>query len=94
MKMSKGLLLTIGAMLAIGAILSAACSAPPAPPPPAPPAQAPNQAPVISKVTANPSQIITGKSTTITAVAADPDDDPLTYKWSASQGTIEVPAAR
>jgi hypothetical protein len=87
MRISRGILV-VAAILAMTAILGAACAAPPAPAPPAPPAQPPNQSPVISSVTANPSEMVVGNSTTITAVAADPDDDPITFNWSASDGTI------
>ncbi len=86
MRKSKGLLLTTALILAMAAIVGA-CAAPvaPTPPPPPPP---PNQAPVISQITANPAKIVAGQSTTITAVVADPDDDPITLTWSASDGTI------
>jgi hypothetical protein len=87
MKISKGSLVAIVAVLAVAAILGGACAAPPPAPTP-PPAAVPNQSPVISKVTANPAEVISGKSTIITAVANDPDDDPITYSWSASDGTI------
>ncbi|MCJ7515377.1 MAG: PKD domain-containing protein [Dehalococcoidia bacterium] len=87
MKISRGSLVAVVAVLAVAAILGSACAAP-APPPVTPPAPVPNQSPVISKVTANPAEVVSGKSITITAVAADPDDDPLTYSWSASDGTI------
>jgi hypothetical protein len=87
MRMSRGILVA-AAILAMAAILGVACAAPAPAPPPAPPAQPPNESPVISSVTANPTEIVVGKSTTITAVAADPDDDPITYAWTASDGTI------
>jgi hypothetical protein len=86
MKVHRGSLATV-AVLVMVAILGSACAAP-APPPVTPPAPEANQSPVISKVTANPAEGISGASITITAVAADPDDDPLTYSWSASEGTI------
>jgi Bacterial Ig domain len=87
MTMSKGLLVSVMVMLFAAVILGSACAAP-APPPPPPPAQAANQIPVISKLTANPPEIVAGRSTTITAIAADPDDDPITYKWSVSEGNV------
>jgi hypothetical protein len=89
MRISRASLVTFVAILAVAAILGSACAAP-APPPVTPPApaQAPSHPPVISKVTANPAQVVSGDSTTIIAVAASPDDNPLTYSWSASEGTI------
>lgn len=87
MIISRGMLVAVVAVLAMAAILGSACAAP-APPPVPPPAPEPNQSPVISKITANPAEVIYGKSTTITGVAADPDDDPITYIWSATEGTI------
>jgi hypothetical protein len=86
MTISRGSLFTFVAALAMAAILGSACAAP-APPPPSPVAE-PNQSPIISKVTADPPEVVYGNSTTITCVAADPDDDPLTYSWSAGEGTI------
>jgi hypothetical protein len=87
MKSFRGSLVVVVAVLAMVAILGSACAAP-APPEVTPPAPAPNQSPVISKVTASPAEIVTGESTTITATAADPDDDPLTYSWSVAEGAI------
>jgi len=74
-------------MILLAGILGSSCAAPAAPPP-TPVPQATNEIPVISSVSANPTQVVVGQSTTITAVASDPDDDPITYSWSASQGTI------
>ena len=88
MRISRGSLFTVVAVLAVAAILGSACAAPAAPPTVPPPVTAPNQSPVISKITANPAEVVQGDSTTITSVAADPDDDPLTYSWSASDGAI------
>jgi hypothetical protein len=87
MRISKGILLA-AVILAMAAILGVACAAPAPTPPPTPPAQPANESPVISSVTANPTEIVIGDSATITAVATDPDDDPITLKWSASDGTI------
>jgi hypothetical protein len=87
MRISKGSLVAVVAVLAVAGVLAAACAAP-APPQVTAPAPPANQSPVISKVAASPAEIISGKSTTITATAADPDDDPLTYIWTASEGTI------
>jgi hypothetical protein len=87
MRISRGSLVAVVAVLAMAAILGSACAAP-APPPVTPPVTQPNQSPVISKVTANPAEVLYGDSTTIIGVVADPDDDPITYSWSASEGTI------
>jgi hypothetical protein len=87
MRISKGILLA-AVILAMAAILGVACAAPAPTPPTTPPAQPANESPVISSVTANPTEVVIGDSATITAVAADPDDDPITLKWSASDGTI------
>jgi hypothetical protein len=87
MKISRGSLVAVVAVLAVAAILGSACAAP-APPPTPPPAPEPNQSPVISKVTASPAEIISGTNTTILAIAADPDDDPISFTWSASEGTV------
>jgi len=87
MRISRGSLVAVVAVLAVAAILGSACAAP-APPVVTPPAPPPNQSPVVSSVTASPAQIVSGDSTTITVAATDPDDDPITYSWSASEGTI------
>ncbi len=47
-----------------------------------------NQPPVISSLTANPSGILYGGSTTLTCIASDPDGDVVRYSWSASEGNI------
>lgn len=47
-----------------------------------------NQSPVISSLTANPSGILYGGSTTLTCIASDPDGDIVRYSWSASEGSI------
>jgi hypothetical protein len=88
MRISRGSLIVAVAVLAVAGILAVACAAPPPTPPPPPPPPVPNESPVISKVAASPAAVISGDSTTITATAADPDDDPITYSWSASEGTI------
>ncbi len=47
----------------------------------------PNNAPVVS-LTANPAIVPVSDSSTITCNATDSDNDPLTYTWTASGGTI------
>ncbi len=47
-----------------------------------------NQPPLISSLTANPSGILYGGSTTLTCIASDPDGDVVRYSWSASEGNI------
>ena len=46
-----------------------------------------NQNPVITSVTAEPASVAPGASSIITVVASDPNDDSLTYTYSASNGT-------
>ncbi len=47
-----------------------------------------NQAPVISGITASPSIITPGSTTTLTTAAIDPDEDALTFTWSAQKGDV------
>jgi Bacterial Ig domain len=47
-----------------------------------------NQAPQISSLSADPSGVIYGGSTTITCIANDPDGDVVRYSWEASGGSI------
>jgi hypothetical protein len=47
-----------------------------------------NQNPVISSVTANPTSLAPGASSTITVVASDPNGDSLTYTYSGTNGTV------
>ncbi len=49
---------------------------------------APNEPPEISHVRAKSSVVVLEHSTTITCTAEDPDGDPLTYAWSATEGSI------
>jgi hypothetical protein len=47
-----------------------------------------NRNPIIVELTANPTAVNVGSSATISVTASDPDNQPLTYKWSASTGDI------
>ncbi len=49
-----------------------------------------NQPPAIVSLTANPTTVETGKTSTITVAAKDPENDPLTCSWSASGGTLSA----
>jgi outer membrane protein OmpA-like peptidoglycan-associated protein/opacity protein-like surface antigen len=48
----------------------------------------PNRPPTIS-CSADHSAVTAGQTVEITAAASDPDNDPLTFSWSASRGRIE-----
>lgn len=47
-----------------------------------------NRIPIISSLTADPMELPVGSSSTISVNATDPDNQPLTYRWSASTGDI------
>jgi len=47
-----------------------------------------NEAPVITSLTASSASVGPGETSSITCVASDPDDDTLTYSWTATGGTI------
>jgi hypothetical protein len=50
--------------------------------------QAINNAPKISKLTAQPRKIDLGAATEFTCAASDPDGDELSFVWNATQGTL------
>lgn len=47
-----------------------------------------NRPPVITAMTASPPEVLVGTTSLIAVTASDPDNDPLTYSWSASTGDI------
>ncbi len=53
-----------------------------------PPPPPPNHPPTVS-LTANPTQVVSGDSAVLQAQGNDPDNDPLTYVWSATAGKID-----
>jgi peptidoglycan-associated lipoprotein len=57
----------------------------PAPPPPPPPNRSPNFG---VAVTCDPCIVEPGQNSRLTASATDPDGDPVTYRWTAPQGTF------
>jgi len=87
MKIFRCSLAIFVAVLVMAAILGA-CAPSPAPPTPPAPTPERNQAPVISSITANPTQLTYGDSSTIVCVCTDPDDDPININWSASDGSV------
>jgi peptidoglycan-associated lipoprotein len=63
-------------------------------PPPAPaPAPPPNRPPTVS-ITPNPPNVEPGGTSNLTATATDPDGDPLTFLWTAPQGTFSNAAVQ
>lgn len=87
MRIFRGSLSIVLSVLIAVTILGSGCAAPSAPTLPAPTPE-PNQAPVISSIAAKPVEVLYGDSVTLTCIATDPDDDPIEYRWSASEGTI------
>jgi peptidoglycan-associated lipoprotein len=64
-------------------------------PPPAPapaPAPPPNRSPTVTAM-CNPCTVEPGATSNLSAIGTDPDGDPLTYQWMASQGTFNNPNA-
>jgi hypothetical protein len=53
----------------------------------------PNKAPVISSLTATPSALDWGGTSSIVVVASDEEGDVLTYSWTCSGGEFTTPAA-
>jgi outer membrane protein OmpA-like peptidoglycan-associated protein len=55
-----------------------------------PPPPPPNHAPTVT-LTANPTKVVAGSNDTVvlTADCKDPDNDPLTYKWTSTGGNID-----
>ncbi|MBI4263403.1 MAG: OmpA family protein [Acidobacteria bacterium] len=61
----------------------------------APPPPAPNRNPVFSvNATCNPAVVEVGQTSNCTATATDPDGDPVTYRWTAPQGTFSAANAQ
>ena len=56
----------------------------------APPPPPPNHPPAVT-LTASPTKVVAGSGDTIVlqAKCSDPDNDPLTYKWTTTGGTVE-----
>jgi len=71
-------------MLVVGAMLLSACEHSPLQP--APPR--PNQRPIITSLTANPSPVSAGLPCVLTVEATDPDGDVLSYAWQVSAGQL------
>jgi peptidoglycan-associated lipoprotein len=68
---------------------------PPPPPVPAPPtAPPPANRPPSVRARCEPCTVEIGRSSTVTADAADPDGDALTYRWNAPAGKLASPGDR
>jgi outer membrane protein OmpA-like peptidoglycan-associated protein len=66
----------------------------PPPPPPSPPPPPPaNRAPTV-QARCEPCTVEVGRTSTVTAVAQDPDGDTLTYRWTSPSGTLQNPTDR
>lgn len=49
---------------------------------------APNSAPVIVSLTADPDEVLLSGTSTVTCIAYDPDAEQITYEWSCSDGSL------
>jgi hypothetical protein len=47
-----------------------------------------NQAPVITSLVADPANILVLSESSVTCIATDEEEDPLTYSWTCTAGTI------
>ena len=54
----------------------------------------PNRPPTVSSCAANPATVTAGQPVTISATAADPDNDQLTYSYSATGGKVSGTGAQ
>ena len=82
-KKSQILVTVLAAILASSLLLAAGCGdddPPLVPPDPKPP--------TIQSVTCTPSSVAAGGIVTVSVVATDPDDDPLTYSYTPNGGAI------
>lgn len=50
--------------------------------------EATNRPPAIIAVTASPAEVVIGEASTLAVEAADPDGDPLSFRWDALRGTL------
>jgi hypothetical protein len=75
----------LAAVLFIGIALLTGCSGAPAAPTATTPAA--NLAPAVSSIDA-PKEVFPGATANITCVAADPNNDALTYAWASKSGSI------
>jgi hypothetical protein len=48
----------------------------------------PNNPPIVDSLTASPTQIYPGETSSLSCSASDPDGDPLSYSWSSNIGAV------